>query len=282
MPDFNRTTGETMKRVRIVGLCITAVLAISAVAAGSAAAAEPEYLTCAKAAKVGKTYTGKYTDKHCAEVNAKGEGKYERTALKGPDKFKSKSGATNLYLYEPATHTLKLKVVCKKDKDEGEIFNSREAKLRITYEECEPQETVLTGKCTTNGQTKAGTVVTEPLISKLVWVNEAETEPGVDVQAETPGGPIEKMVCVGAENAELLGSMVGKIGPVNSASKTQTLTFNASATTGEPEFFGTWEGAAFSPGTLTAELAGVANYKGVPVGLSSIEPQTGKEVIVSS
>lgn len=270
-----------MKRVRIVGLCIAGVLAISAVAAGSAAAAEPEYLTCAKAAKVGKTYTGKYTDKHCSEVNVKGEGKYERTAVKVPDKFKSKSGVTTIYLYEAATHTLKLKVECKKDKDEGEIFNSREAKLRITYEECEPQGTALSGKCTTNGQAKAGTVVTEPLVSKLVWVNEAETEPGIDVQAAVPGGPIEKMVCVGAENAELLGSMVGKISPVNAASKTQTLTFNASPTTGEPEFFGTWEGAAFSPETLTAELSGLETYSHVPVGLSGSEPQKGAEVIVA-
>ncbi len=80
-----------MKSMRILGLCLAAVFALSAIAVSSAAAAQPEYKTCGKATKIVKTYTGKYTDKNCSEVNAKSEGKYERVAVKTPDKFKAKA-----------------------------------------------------------------------------------------------------------------------------------------------------------------------------------------------
>jgi hypothetical protein len=42
-----------MKRVRIVGVCFVAIFALSAIVAASASAAQPEYTTCGKAAKVG-------------------------------------------------------------------------------------------------------------------------------------------------------------------------------------------------------------------------------------
>jgi len=269
-----------MKSMRILGLCLAAVFAISAVAVSSAAASTPEYKTCAKAAKVGKTYTGAYTDKNCSELNAKGEGKFERVAVKTPDKFKAKAAATTIYLYDPTTKTLKLKVICTKGKDEGEIFNSTEAKLKITYEGCEPLETELKGKCTTAGQA-AGTIVTEPAIEKLAWVNSGETEVGVSVAAAAEGGPIEKMTCAGAETAELRGAMTGKIGPVNTVSKTQTLTFNASSVTGEPELLGTWSGATFTEGGLFTKLGGFAVYEHVPTGQQTVEPQKGGSVLIA-
>ncbi len=47
-----------MKRIRIMGLCLVAAFALTAVIASGAQAGQ--YGVCGKAAKVGKSYTGKY------------------------------------------------------------------------------------------------------------------------------------------------------------------------------------------------------------------------------
>ncbi len=92
----------------------------------------------------------------------------------------------------------------------------------------------------------------------------AETEVGVSIAAAAEGGPIEKMTCAGAETAELHGAMVGKISPVNIASKTQTLTFNASSLTGEPELPGTYSGEALTEGGQFIDLGGFLVFPHVP------------------
>ncbi len=64
-----------MKRIGIIGLCLVALFAFSAMASSSALAGE--YITCGKAAKVGKKYTGSYTNNNCSALSATEEGKYE-------------------------------------------------------------------------------------------------------------------------------------------------------------------------------------------------------------
>ena len=65
-----------MKRFTIVGICLVAVLALSAMVAGSASAAFPEYKTCIKAAVKN---TGNYSEKTCSTASkVAGTGKYER------------------------------------------------------------------------------------------------------------------------------------------------------------------------------------------------------------
>ncbi len=85
-----------MKRFKIVGLCLIAVFALTAVFAGSASAAAPEYFTCLKATTKNK---GNYSDKECftpatatPEVKESGTGKYERGAWNAGKKttFKGK------------------------------------------------------------------------------------------------------------------------------------------------------------------------------------------------
>jgi hypothetical protein len=63
-----------MKRIRIMGLCLIAVFAFSAMVATAAQAAEVG--ECVKAAKVGKGYAGNYTDKNCTVVSGTKTGKY--------------------------------------------------------------------------------------------------------------------------------------------------------------------------------------------------------------
>lgn len=267
-----------MKRVRIVGVCFVAIFALSAIVAASASAAQPEYTTCGKAAKVGKVYHGKYSNKLCSEVNPKGEGKYERDAVKLPSTFKSTSGVTDLYLYSRETKTINETLQCTKDKATGKILNSFESEQTITYSDCNGKGE-LPGECNSAGQ-KEGVIVTEPLVGRLVWTDEAENEVGLALSAKTPGGALEKVSCVGGvEHAELLGSVVGKISPVGSASKTETLSFVASDTTGEQEFAGFWEGKEFHEDLLTAELTGAETFSDVAVGQTTTETQKGGLVV---
>ena len=90
-----------MRSIRTTALALVAVFALAAAAAASASAAEPTYMTCAKASKVGKAYTGKYSDKLCSTESATSTGKYERVALSGPIAFKAKGGEATLTLYNP-------------------------------------------------------------------------------------------------------------------------------------------------------------------------------------
>ncbi len=83
-----------MKRFKIVGLCLVAVFAFSAVAVSSASAGSLG--VCGKAAKVGKSYTGKFSDKLCATAEPKGEGKYEFTPNAGNIAFTSEGGPSHL------------------------------------------------------------------------------------------------------------------------------------------------------------------------------------------
>jgi hypothetical protein len=271
-----------MKRTRIVGLCLVAMFAMSTVVAASALAAEPEYHSCGKTAKVDKKYSGMYTSKLCspAALSATKEGEYERVApTKLPAKLKSTSGITYVYLSSRETDTVSETVECKKDKDEGHIINSREADLKITYEECEAVSGELTGApCGTVGAKKDTDIVTEPLVSKLVWLNEGETEIGIDIAPEA-GKPIEKVLCGGIETAELLGSMVGKVSPLEEASKTETITMTASPTTGVEEYGGYWEGT-FQEDELYSELSGAYEYTDVRTGQTSVDSQKGGDYVI--
>jgi len=146
-----------MKRIRIVGLCLVAVFAMAAVAA-SAAQAAPTYFTCVKAAKEGKTYTGKYTAKGCTNASkVETGGKYERASAVGVT-MKSKSGTATL-----STPDLGGKVVCSKSKGTGKVTGASTDEQLVEFEKCTSEGK----KCTSSGA-KAGDIVTKPLATELV------------------------------------------------------------------------------------------------------------------
>ncbi len=125
-----------MRHVRILGLALVAVFAITALAAASASAAEPEYKMCKKAAKVEKKYTGGYNDKRCTEVNVGGEGKYATSPVALPLSFEGKSKASTFYYSKPGGGGIVWEVVCKKDKDSATIEEPSYLEGTITFEKC--------------------------------------------------------------------------------------------------------------------------------------------------
>src|ERR1700688_198627 len=121
-----------MKRIRIMGLCLVAVFAITAAAAASASAA-PAWYECAKAVKIGKTYTGKYTDKACTTTSPTETGKYELQPGIGKGKgFKGKGGKAILHTVIPGKGDIK--VECASFKDEGKVaVPNKELGVKSTF-----------------------------------------------------------------------------------------------------------------------------------------------------
>jgi hypothetical protein len=105
-----------MRDVKLPGLCLLAVCALSAVAVSSASAALPELGRCepVEAVKEGKktVHHGVYSNKACTVHNAKTKGKYEWTA--GP-------GANNTFTAETSEWILETQDGAKVECTEGTL-----------------------------------------------------------------------------------------------------------------------------------------------------------------
>ncbi len=231
-----------MKLIRIVGLCLAAVFALSAVAATSASAAAPEYKVCAKAAKSGKTYTGKYNNKTCSEVNAKGEGKYELESWEAAKKkeFKGKNGVSTLDSYIPASESEPWKggtvvgdVTCKSGKSVGDITGPKTSTVTVEFKTCTSEGK----KCTSPGA-KTGSIVTKKLTSTLGYIDEGKAV-GSLVEAGAGGGdPSAEFTCEGL-GILTTGSVIGVNSVnVNTVSKAATQTFAVNKNGGQEVVFG--------------------------------------------
>jgi hypothetical protein len=151
--------------------------------------------------------------------------------------------------------------------------------MSVTYSGCKATGG-LAGHCNSPGQ-KSGTVMTEPLVTKLAWLNEAETEPGLEIKPATPGGALTKVVCAGGgETAEMVGTMLASFAPATGASKFETIELTASPTTGEPAFGGIWEEGSFVSEPLLSNLKGLKEFEGVPTGQNDTVTQKGPTILI--
>jgi hypothetical protein len=221
-----------MKRIRIVGLCLIAVLALTAVAASSASAAAPEYLICGKAAKVGKTYTGKYTGKLC-EASSKVEtgGKYELlpyTSAKKPA-FKVSNGVSSLLVYIPGTGVVG-DTECQKAKGAGSVTGAKTGTLVETFEKCQSSGKVCTS---TQAGEKKGDITTQTLDTTLIASASSKTGVANEVKGAGPGGLSAEFNCEGEEIATK-GAVSGEVTVVGIAAKDNTNVF-ATKSGGEPD-----------------------------------------------
>jgi hypothetical protein len=155
-----------MKRGKLFGLCLAAVLVVSAVPAIASAAA-PEYGRCVKAAKSGKNYTGHFSDKGCTKPVSEAEmakkGKYEW--MPGAVKTKQVSSGGKAALEEAGRYA----IGCASESSAGEYSGSKLVKhVIVKFKHCEAPGLV----CTSAGAEK-GELETVPLEGRLVWENEA-------------------------------------------------------------------------------------------------------------
>src|ERR1700728_523452 len=208
-----------MKRIRIAGLCLVAVFALSAAVASSASAAEmPSFKVCKKVAKG----TGKFGAKTC--TGAVGKGAYELGAWnegkEASPKLKGKNGVSTLTSYIKGFGIVG-SVTCTKAKSEGHITSSDEETVVVTFEKCESSKEV----CTSPGG-KKGDIVTKTLTGLLILISAEPVSVGVLIK----GSPISAEFACGAEKVSTVGSVDGVLtGNVGKIGKETTSTFAVNA-----------------------------------------------------
>jgi hypothetical protein len=221
-----------MRRITILGLCLIAVLAVSALAAGSASALE--WKACIKA-----TSGGEFSDKACSSPQAGGKYKLG-SVLEGKKKtFKGKGSSPKNYLinpFEPSNAELNPGGFPKGaidffeasgDKSSGEFVSPE---VRTFTEEFKKVKTG--GKnCNSPGQGK-GKIKTNLLAAKLVPLATGSGQGEVITNAAMPGGVLAEFECEGVGNIDhgaVIIELVGLSGPA-----TKTWTVKASSRGGSP------------------------------------------------
>jgi hypothetical protein len=155
-----------MRRIRVMGLCIVAVFAMSALVASTAAAASPEYYVAKNACtkKFGPIWGG-------------GECTVTKKTL-ASTKITYTTTAGRSYLEGGLT------ITCSSSTGKGTINGPIHAeKLILTYHGCE--DPAITSSCQTKG-TSGGVITTEKIKTTLTEASEAPGGPLVDVNRLEP------------------------------------------------------------------------------------------------
>ncbi|HEX3510991.1 MAG TPA: hypothetical protein VHT27_07820, partial [Solirubrobacteraceae bacterium] len=230
--------------MRIVGLCLVAALAATAVAATSALA-EPsgEFGTCVKATG------GKYENSGCTKAAKEvSKEKFEWHALTEPVSFSGKLKPTTVAVLETIKGT---KVTCKNATESGEVANTHEVgKVIATFEGCE------TGgiPCQDVGAA-SGTIVTAAM-SGATGVEKKGTTPPINNKLAqelhpTAGGNLVEFECAGLASFAK-GSLIH---PTSTGKMATKVTEKFAQAKGEqkPSHF---EGEAEDSHTLVAAIGG--------------------------
>lgn len=187
-----------MKKIRLIGLTVVAVLAFSAVATASASAAEPELISVATKGEVKGNISGKSTPK-------------TKTVLE------TANGST--VKCEAATST------------GGKAKGTKESTgTKVTFTGC--TESVFGGKCENNGK---GGIETVALLTKIGYVTGSKkTEVGMQLTPES-GTSFVTFSCLGGfAKIEVRGAVVGNFGKGEFKKSTTSLklVFEKGATAG--------------------------------------------------
>lgn len=247
-----------MRSIKVIGLCLAAVFALSAIVAASASAAAPEYKACVKASKVNKKYTGTFSNKECTDAAA--EGKYELAEVTPGTTFTGKAKTGVLNSYNPLENNKSVgKIECKKASELGEIINAKQAVQEVTFSKC----TTEGGSVKCGSPAASGEIHTSAIVSTLVWLNSAKTKPGsIEYSTEGPEHPQAEFECATIK-VRTYGALLGEItGNENKASEDMTTVYKAverPAPYLEQQWWAIEENFA-EPVTLATEQVGVCTF----------------------
>jgi hypothetical protein len=216
-----------MKRMRVVGLCLVAVFAISAITASAAsAAASPEFGRCK--AKAG----GKFKNSGCTLLaKSATEEKFEWEKSLAKNKFKAKQKAETLATLETVGGT---KITCTSEENSGAEYNlpKKVSKIVAEFSGCETSKIPCnsvgepSGKITTHSL--AGTLGVEKLFVKEGKVEESKNKLEVQLFPEA-GVALANFTC-STINVEVKGCVAH---PVSSGKMLLTATEKFTASKGE-------------------------------------------------
>ena len=193
-----------MRRLKVVGLCLTVAFAVMAAVASSASAAAPEYGRCVKLEKnTEKKYEGSYLDKGCtkpAGAIEKEEGKKNKYEWHpGAVKVHQTSTGGKATLQEVGKYA----VGCESETSTGDYVGTKEAThLFVTFKGCHVPPFV----CTSPGHA-AGELETKELEGTTVWQNKAEHKAALELY---PAKGEEKFIAFscGALTVEVRGAIL--------------------------------------------------------------------------
>jgi len=240
-----------MKRMRIVGLCLVAAFALSAIGAGSASAL-PEIGKCV--AKAG----GKYTNANCT---TKGKGSFEFVKSITKKGFTSAGGEGKL-LGASGTE-IKCTTQSAKGEYKGTTSFKEVQKVTAKFNGCELP--LFKAVCQTKGDA-AGEITTTVLGGKLSYTSGKGTKSPVVNQGLTPFvkkkgfaefecPAVGVVVYVGEGKEKGHETILANVGPVNTMALTSSEVYAAGGKAGEqsPNFV---EGKATVIDNLESSLAG--------------------------
>ena len=242
-----------MRHVRMLGLCLVAVMAFGAWAVSSASAL-PEFGECV--AKSG----GKYSDSNCTVKAKKGTGAYEwvkESQIEASRRHISgESGRgvlkTNIVICDPGQKNVKecaageerneapLEVECSSQQNAGEISGSKTVtNVTVVFHGC-----ALEGTIPCANSPEAGEIIVNTLKGELGYINKSAKEVGVLLEPKEKGPGFATFTCGtfatthvgGAKSSEFPyyapkgGGMgiISPITPVNTMTKTFTQTYSVS------------------------------------------------------
>jgi hypothetical protein len=210
-----------MKLMRIVGVCLVAAAALSAVAVSTASAAAPEIGRCLK---VAKGVTGKFATANCTTAGTPEKHGFEWTPgfVKGHFTTKSTSAAT----LETVTKTT---VTCKTETSGGEYTGLKNVGgVVVKFNEC----TSAGLACSTKGS-KTGELVTNVLEGVIGFENKLKKKIGFDLFPKGHTGRFIEFVCAGLQ-VSVEGSVIVPI-VADKMALTQTLKYKAEKGKQKPE-----------------------------------------------
>lgn len=155
-----------MRRIRIAGLCLVAIFAMSALVSATASAEAPEFGQCLKIAKGTEKKLSLYDSSKCikhasedvgseAEKLKKANYEWLPGAVAGDNKFSTTGGVATLLTVKGES------VTCESEESTGEYTvggNNKEETTTVTFKKCSSGGLT----CTTEGKA-AGELVTNPL-----------------------------------------------------------------------------------------------------------------------
>jgi hypothetical protein len=214
-----------MRRFKVVGLCLVAVFALSAFMVSGAQAAKMG--TCVKAAKSGKAWTGKFTDKLCTkpasptEITEGKTNKYEFAPIPAGIKFKV------LGTDQPTLKSAAGNITCTSDSAEGESVGSEGTQSHIKFKFTSCVLSATSGKCTGGMGAAEGEIITNGLTSTLVGHGQkgpggkepAMGEAWTSVAPTPPETYSAEFTCAPGVPFKVKGNVAGKISPLNVQTK---------------------------------------------------------------
>jgi hypothetical protein len=233
-----------MKRIRIIGLALVAVFALSALVASAASAAtvKPEFVPA----------NGKF-----------------------PVAFTGTSGAGKLETIGKRT------ISCKTDSITGSIASAGEAnKVIVTFKGCTTKLLFFTGPCNTPGNAAEEIVTNE--LKGIPYYKSISGKTAVILTEPSSGTTFASIECVVAGQKEKLtvkGSGLGSVGTTNSSKTTNSLSSTLSSGVQTPNEYEYESGKTVKNVLPTTEGSGAENFSAESSGVEGTENLTFSQAV---